>query len=1425
MTMTQHNWIRYWVPAEKGYSVDGLGFPVNPAADHAYFYQTEALRFEELTAKCCLILLGDPGLGKTNAMREAHKAAETALAGTPDMALRMNLGEYEDQGLLVTEVFKSQEMQRWVDGDGTLHLFLDSLDEGLLHVKTIARTLDSQLRRLPVERLKLRIACRSAEWPESLTKALREIFHAEGDTEKDLGEYHLMPLPADDVRLAARNSDIDPNTFLEAVLARDIASMAMRPVTLMMLLGIFKNDGGLPASKWDVYEKGCLRLCEDSEDRKGGGCASALPAQQKLTLAGHAFCHMLLTNKAFIWRGSDSDPEAAQGLPEYLLQGAAPIPGTKGQNVTRAELREAFNVGLFARKGENRIAAAHQTYAEFLACRHLLGFDLTLEQLMGLLFGEDGHPVPQLEELAGWLAGRRADLRNEIIRRDPMALLRGDVAALSDEDRARIVDGILGEVQRAKIEGHWEWRDLAKLHHPDIAEQLRGWLAPESGVFARKLAVLIAMRCEVKDLSQKLASISLDSGEDHPLRARAAMAISEIGTPEARRTLAPLIYEAGSSESVGELRGYTLRAAWPDHVNIEEFFRRTHPRLDDHHYGLFDTELRRVTQSLTREQFPAALLWIARNLTKPSIHYEEVVKDVLCGACKHLDNQLVADALLTCVTRLQADYHSEIEPGKTADTIREALAAAGLADEYVLWQCAQCVEQPDRMRGDPLLTLWSPESPFLRTVELYDAEPDLPLKIVLGHLARNLYDNRDSGHTEVLLTLMDTVELFRETFGCYRTGSILESPEAQKIKAEHYRHEALRQKWANRQKPPIITARDVETTLKADFAPEEAWPRLHDLLHSVPGKPEQASRFELPLPENPMWEVLSPTLHESILRIAADYLQNVDPTDSAKREPNRIFVSDLLGLDALHLLAAQATSLEDVVPTETITKWLPDIVGMPVLGTGNATEMRTRLIQKVMAYLPELTMELIARDLSLNAPNPEGHLPDIMRCLNAPWSKELATVVAQQVESPDSSSEFAIKLLERLAEAAPAKGAVLADRFFQKALKQGTTEVAAKAASILMRFAPHPNWEPIWQAITADADFSHAFICDLAHFRRFDLRRMDNLYEDELAAYYLHLFTVYPNKEDGELSGFVSSRDGIRDFKRYILEHLSRRGTRNAVTALEQIQKHDPELDWVRYHVAQATDALRRNSWIPPTSEQFNALLRETGQVFVQNGQQLMEVVLRQLRVIEERLHGHTPRSPALWNEGSKCKPKPENDFSDYLKGELEDALRGHCLILNREVEIRSPAIGLGERVDLHVDAFVPGPAGEKIDRIKLIIEVKGCWNPELKTAMETQLVNRYMRDSDCKFGIYLVGWFNCERWSDEDPRRSMTPPISIDEARDILNRQAQSLCEDDLNVASYVMNTGLRIKTKMSKREEGAKTKAAAKPRAAERMGKRAKE
>ncbi|MHC5934407.1 hypothetical protein [Nostoc sp.] len=150
--------------------------------------------------------------------------------------------------------------------------------------------------------------------------------------------------------------------------------------------------------------------------------------------------------------------------------------------------------------------------------------------------------------------------------------------------------------------------------------------------------------------------------------------------------------------------------------------------------------------------------------------------------------------------------------------------------------------------------------------------------------------------------------------------------------------------------------------------------------------------------------------------------------------------------------------------------------------------------------------------------------------------------------------------------------------------------------------------------------------------------------------------------------------------------------------------------------------------------------------------------------------------------------PRDENRFSDYVARYLKNNLKNRGIILNREVEIRR-----GERTDIQVDAVIKKPTGEVSDSVTVIIEVKGCWNDELDSAMEIQLVNRYLKDNTCQHGLYLIGWFNCEQWDKSDSRKGKSPKLSIEEAREKFDKQGEQLSQLGVKVKAFVLNTALR--------------------------------
>jgi hypothetical protein len=95
----------------------------------------------------------------------------------------------------------------------------------------------------------------------------------------------------------------------------------------------------------------------------------------------------------------------------------------------------------------------------------------------------------------------------------------------------------------------------------------------------------------------------------------------------------------------------------------------------------------------------------------------------------------------------------------------------------------------------------------------------------------------------------------------------------------------------------------------------------------------------------------------------------------------------------------------------------------------------------------------------------------------------------------------------------------------------------------------------------------------------------------------------------------------------------------------------------------------------------------------------------------------------------------------NYIARWLRDDLGQRGIVIGREVQLR-----LGQRTDIHISA-VPREQASSLENITVVIENKGCWNNEVHTAVDGQLVGDYLRPNGLTHGIYLVGWFVCDKW------------------------------------------------------------------------------
>ncbi|MBW5445797.1 hypothetical protein GE107_06945 [Cohnella sp. CFH 77786] len=363
--------------------------------------------------------------------------------------------------------------------------------------------------------------------------------------------------------------------------------------------------------------------------------------------------------------------------------------------------------------------------------------------------------------------------------------------------------------------------------------------------------------------------------------------------------------------------------------------------------------------------------------------------------------------------------------------------------------------------------------------------------------------------------------------------------------------------------------------------------------------------------------------------------------------------------------------------------------------------------------------------------------------------------------------------------------------------KQSRT-AAIISANVLLRNSI--GWKDIiWPLKATNPVFLHDVILTFSsNFERYYL--IQNLSEMELADLYIWLVNRFPyqedpNHDDDEMAHFVGPREEVTSFRDEILRYLSNKGTMESCDQLARIVSELPELPWLKWTLFEAQDVTRRKTWSPPSPIDIIKLVGTKRNRLVQREEQLLEVLIESLGRLEQKLHGITPEVIWLWNETDKRKyrPRSENEFSDYLKQHLERDLVNTGIVVNREVEIRRSTGSLpGERTDIHVNAILLGDGRGAAEIITIIIEVKGNWHEQLFQAMETQLVDRYLKDAKCKYGLYLIGWFESVNWDASDRRKTAIPSGGLEKTKRLLNDQARRLSKRGIEVKSFVLNAYL---------------------------------
>lgn len=1409
MTGQKYNWKRFWCPRTGNINLADGGYLLDPDSEGGKFFNPDLVPFEAIMEVPCLILLGEPGIGKSTAMELQRSLIDDHVTKAGGVTRWVDLQACSTDVGLHKVLFENPVFQSWLKGDHQLHLFLDSLDECPLPINTAGAVLVEEFKNCPIDRLFLRIICRTADWPNSLENRLKQLWGKDA-----VGAYELAPLRRVDVIEAARSSGLDPEAFLAEIDRREAVPLAIKPVTLQFLINTYRDKGKFPTTQAELYREGCLRLCEEpSESRREAGLAGDFSAEQRLVVAARIAAVSIFANKNAVWVDLDrGDVPDGDVTVKELVGGSESLNGRQFE-VSEAAVRETLKTGLFSSRGPNRLGWAHQTYAEFLAAWYLVQHKAPLTQTMSLIVHPgtpEGKIIPQLRETAAWLAGMTPGVFSEIMKADPEVLLRSDVATASANERELLVAALLRLYDKERLldlDLNLR-RQYRKLAHPGLAGQLRPYIRDNTkGVIVRRVAVDIAEACGLRELQEDLVEIALDPSHQLPVRINAAYAVCRIGDGPTKAKLKPLAVSDAGDDPEDELKGCALRALWPDHITAEKLFASLTPPKRKNFLGAYSAFLSyEVVRHIKPSDLPVALEWVDKQRPERGSlsPFEGLTDEIILGAWDSLDSPGVLDAFVKTAFLRMKDYHGIVEDQSNLEKLKNMVSSDDRKRRKFLETVISMLQDPQK---DSFLLVYkvpfalSKDLPWM--IERLQESKTEKEQRAWACLIERVFDVREPAHSETIYLASKSCQVLAEIFSRFFKPVKLNSPEAEEMRRAYWE----REKWQERRptrpllKPP--PAERIAVLLeKCESGDTEAWWRLNREMTLEPEGTHYGDELEPNLTVLPGWKAADSTSRKRIVQAAKRYVREQDPKTTEWLGKNILYRPAFAGYRALLLLLQEEPHFLSELPADIWQKWAPIIIAYPVpSGFGDESPHLT-LVEMAYRHAPEEIIKTLL--LMIDKENAEGNHIFITRKVQKCWDERLAKALLDKAKDEELKPKCMGCLLSDLLAHGVHEARAFAESLISMPAPSDEKERsrAVAAACALVNYTENAGWPAVWPAIQGDAEFGREVILAVAREDDWYAATVGpKLTEEQLADLYIWLVRQFPYNEDPvhEEAHWVDPRESVAQWRDAILNYLKNRGTYQACAAIRRVARELPEINWLKYSLLEAEEIALRQTWPPLRPGDILQIAADQQVRLVQNGDQLLDVLIESLNRLEAKLQGETPAAIDLWNE---CKvdnktvyrPKDENRLSDYVKRHLDEDLRQRGIIFNREVEIRRGAgPGTGERTDIHVDAVVRGLNGEAYDRVSAIIEVKGCWNPELDHAMKTQLVDRYLRDNRCQHGLYIIGWFDCVQWDSNDYRKTQVPQLSKAEAKAKFEAQAEELLKQGVRIRAFILNTALR--------------------------------
>ncbi|MCZ7888917.1 NACHT domain-containing protein [Agrobacterium salinitolerans] len=370
------------------------------------------LRLSELRGMPYLVLLGEPGSGKSTAL------------------------EYE-ASQEVGQLLTCREAMNGIPIATSATAYLDALDEFRAgeNGKDKLLQLANAITQSGVARW--RLTCRAEDWRAAADLlAMRR-----AAKNQPIPVAHLLPLDDTEAEIVLSGlGETDPERFLADARARGAGAFLENPLSLQLLHSAVASGGVWPTTRFELFDRAIYVLAHEHDPER---VTDRRPAVDDIVhAAGQLSFYLLATDARSLWR-SNALAIGSRSKDFCIVQSLPIDPELAGFSLDTA---------IFRGEGQS-FEPSHRTIAEFLAGRFLAervtgqptGTLFPLSRASALITGNDQKAPSELRGLYAWFAAHLSQKRDEkaalrLVERDAATVLAyGDAAAFTTNGRRAIL--------------------------------------------------------------------------------------------------------------------------------------------------------------------------------------------------------------------------------------------------------------------------------------------------------------------------------------------------------------------------------------------------------------------------------------------------------------------------------------------------------------------------------------------------------------------------------------------------------------------------------------------------------------------------------------------------------------------------------------------------------------------------------------------------------------------------------------------------------------------------------------------------------------------------------------------------------------------------------------------------------------------------